>query len=86
MGNIRIVNNNDIVPILLEFYGYSQSGTLILVKDKTIIYEEPSSTGYIKNMVFSIIHKFVPFIGNNFLFNHLIGDYVFSLKTFVNKK
>ncbi len=79
-NNIRIVNNEDIIPVILQLVGFSHSGNLIKFKDKEILYESEPIWNDIKNIGSSIIKYFLPYFGTNVLINHLMSDYILNFE------
>jgi hypothetical protein len=76
-NNIRIVNNEDIIPISLELLGYTHSGNLIKLENNNIVsYNSNKTWNDIKNVGIAIIKNFFPYFGTNILVRHLMSDYI----------
>ncbi len=76
-NNIRFVNNEDIIPVSLELFGYVHSGNIIKFDDDdSVLYEYSKTWNDIKNIGFAIIKDFIPYFGTNIILYHLMSDYI----------
>jgi hypothetical protein len=85
INHIRLINNDDLVPIFLEFFGYKHSGNIILFRNEEVLYENNEKWVDLKNIVISIFFKFIPFFGSNIIISHTMNDYNKKIENFIKK-
>lgn len=90
-NNIRLVNNEDLVPVFLELCGYEHSGNIIMFKDNdnnindNVIYEKNNTWSNLQNIFFGIIKNWIPFFGINIILHHLMDDYIYRIEEHIKK-
>lgn len=85
-NNIRFVNNEDIIPVFLEIFGYKHSGNIIMFKNnEKIVYQTNNVWVNVKNLFFGVVNKFIPFLGTNMVIHHLMSNYIFRIDTHIKQ-
>jgi hypothetical protein len=83
-NNIRLVNNEDIIPVFLEIFGYTHCGNIIMFDNNNILYESNTKWIDIKNVLITFICNYIPFFGTNLLYYHLMPDYIKKINSQLN--
>jgi hypothetical protein len=83
-NNIRLVNNEDIIPVFLEIFGYTHSGNIIMFDKNNILYESNTKWVDIKNVLITFVCNYIPFFGTNLLYYHLMPDYIKKINSQLN--